>query len=114
MIYLAGPYTHADPAVMEHRYQETLKMVGLLTNKGYVVYSPIAHFHPVACVCDLPRDFQFWQRINFWMIDRADVLYVLQLDGWDVSIGVAAEIERAVAQNKTIIHLTPLGETWLR
>lgn len=95
MIYLASPYTSPDIFVMEERYQRNLDMLAHLLAKGHVVYSPIVHFHPLACERDLPRDFAFWSRINLWMLGRADSLYVLKLDGWEESVGLTAEIERA-------------------
>ena len=108
MIYLASPYSSPDPAVMQDRYERALAVAAMLTNKGQVVYSPIVHYHPMACVHDLPRDFSFWAKINFWMISRADSLYVLKLGGWQESVGVAAEIDYARKMRKQVVYLEPI------
>lgn len=107
MIYLASPYTDPDIFVMERRYERNLEMLAHLTRKGHVVYSPIVHFHPCACEHDLPRDFAFWSRINFWMLGRSDSLYVLKLDGWEESKGVEAEVDYMKKLGRQVVYLTP-------
>lgn len=95
MIYLASPYTHVEEWRVEDRFKRACAAVARLSELGLVVYSPIVHFHPVSVRHKLPGDFAFWKRINFAMIDKADELRVLQLYGWEDSIGVKAEIEYA-------------------
>lgn len=54
MIYLASPYSHADPAVQRHRYKEAQRATAEMMIEGRVVFSPIAHSHPIAERFDLP------------------------------------------------------------
>jgi hypothetical protein len=72
------------------------------------IYSPIVHCHALAIEHDLPKDFQFWQDYNFSILAKASQLWVLTLDGWDVSKGVLAEIELANMLSIPIerVHLT--------
>ena len=106
-IYLASPYTHPDEARQRARYREVVRACAALVTLGKTVYSPIAHFHPIAELHDLPRDFAFWQRINRDMLSRADALYVLRLPGWKNSKGVKAEIALAEELLLPIIHVEP-------
>lgn len=97
MIYLASPYTHADPAVMEQRYEDVLEVVASLAASSLVVYSPIVHFHEVAKKYNLPRDYAFWQIQNIGMLKKADYVMVLRLEGWETSVGICGELEQANA-----------------
>jgi len=47
MIYLATPYSHDDPEVMEERFALVTATAAQLMLAGYVVYSPITHGHAV-------------------------------------------------------------------
>jgi len=93
MIYLASPYTHEDPAVMQHRFELACDACAYLLSNGEYVYSPIVHTHPIAIRNDLPRPFEFWQGFDQHMIDRCTAFWVLKIDGWDKSVGIAAEKE---------------------
>ena len=95
MVYLASPYSDPSPVIRAQRYQDVRYLTAYLTKQGHVIYSPIVHFHSVAEQFSMPTDFDFWQRINFAMIDRADALWVHCQMNWVNSKGVAAEIEYA-------------------
>jgi hypothetical protein len=109
MLYLASPYSSPDPAVRQARYEANRTMVAHLACKGYIVYSPIVHFHPVAVAHQLPTEFAFWQAQNRGMIDHADSLYVLQLEGWNSSIGVASELQYAAELGLPCIFIKECG-----
>jgi hypothetical protein len=99
MIYLASPYSDPDHRVMRRRFTRTCQLCADLMLEGKVVYSPIAHNHPIAQFSDLPRDWAFWRKFDIPMLDLAKELYVYQLDGWDKSTGVSAEIHHAINRN---------------
>ncbi len=95
-IYLASPYTHKDEQVMIFRYKEALKATARLINIGYLVFSPIAHCHPIAVAHELERDYNFWQDYsNSFLSHWAEAVNVLCLPGWMESNGVKAEIIKA-------------------
>jgi nucleoside 2-deoxyribosyltransferase len=96
VIYLASPYTHADPDVREQRFQSACRKTADLLRNGRLVYSPIVHSHPLSLL-GLPGDWPFWAAHNRAMLARSTSLLVLQLDGWEQSRGVAAEIGIAEA-----------------
>ena len=91
MIYLASPYS-ANP---EHNYQLALSATAHMVAAGYIVYSPIVHCHPLHQAANLPQDFAFWRRHNFGILRKASELWVLDIQGWQESIGVQAEINFA-------------------
>lgn len=93
--YLASPYSHPDPAVREERFQAVCLVAAHLMSLGQVVFSPIAHSHPIALAGELPGDWEYWKSAAETMIRNAEELKVVMLPGWDESKGVAAEIEMA-------------------
>lgn len=91
MIYLASPYS-GTPEVMQQRYEATRAVTADTLKDGEFVYSPIVHCHDLALHHDIPKDFAFWSKYNFHMLDLADQLWVLMLPGWKESRGVTAEV----------------------
>ena len=87
IIYLAAPYSHQDPAVMEARFQAANHAAAALMRQGYLVFSPISHTHPIAVLGGLPRDWDYWDRFDRAMLATCSRLVVLMLDGWRVSPG---------------------------
>ena len=95
MIYIASPYTHADPAVRQQRFENVCHYVAKRMLEGAIVYSPIAHSHPITERFNLPVTWDFWAHFDRCMIQKSDGLEVLMLDGWIRSKGVNAEIDFA-------------------
>ena len=92
---------------MQLRYGDTLYNTALLIKEGHFIYSPIVHFHPIACLHDLPRDIDFWWNISEDMIRKADAFWVLKLTGWDNSIGVMRETVLATDLGLPIRYIEP-------
>ena len=107
MIYLASPYSHPDSAVMDSRHNEACKACAIMMNAGLVVYSPIAHCHFIAVRYGLPRVWSFWKRFDTEMISKADEVLVLQLEGWQDSEGIKAEVAIAEELGITVRYTTP-------
>jgi hypothetical protein len=95
MIYLATVYSHPDPAVMEARFDIACRIAGAMMRRGDLVFSPIAHTHPIAVRCELPRGWEFWQQYDHDMLTAAASVVVAKMDGWQDSKGVAGEIKLA-------------------
>jgi hypothetical protein len=108
--YLASPYSHPDPAVRQHRFHEVCRHAARLMRAGEMVYSPIAHSHCVARF-GLPGDWGFWEGHSRAMLARCDRLAVLDLDGWQESVGVRREIEIAQAMGIPVRHIAPEANT---
>jgi hypothetical protein len=101
MIYLASPYTHPDPAVREQRFDAACVVAALLLREGHLVFSPIAHSHPLMRF-GLPIEWDFWSRYDSCHLERCDEVLVLMLDGWEESRGVQAEIALAKSLGKPV------------
>jgi hypothetical protein len=96
-IYLASPYSSDDPAVVKERYEMAAEMTANILNKGVHIYSPIVHCHELAHKYSLPKDFKFWKEYNFSMLEAANELWILTIEGWDTSEGVKNEMYKALA-----------------
>ena len=95
MIYLASPYSDPDIFIREQRFQQACKFAGFLMRQGLHVYSPIAHSHPIAKLCNLPGDNEWWWEFNRPMIEMSDQMFVLTTPGWKESKGILQELEFA-------------------
>lgn len=106
MIYLAQPYTHPEKSVRNYRYNAALHICADYTKMGFLIYSPIIHYHNVAERFHLPTDFPFWRELNFSALARCDEIWVFPLEGWDKSLGLKAEIREAARLNipPTYLH----------
>jgi hypothetical protein len=107
MIYLAQPYSHHDPAVRQHRYEQGMLLTAQLAASDAIVYAPIVHWHEVALRHDLPTDFAFWQRICLAMLGRSSQMLIAKLPGWKESVGVNAEREYAYSLGLPIDYINP-------
>ena len=108
MIYLASPYSHDDPAVRLERFEAVCRFAAGLMRSGLVVFSPIAHTHPIAISEDgLPKGWEFWERFDREFLEAADSMVVLMLDGWEESVGVQAEILIAEELELPVEFATP-------
>ena len=106
MIYLASPYSHPDAAIREERFRAACQAAAQLMRAGNIVYSPIAHSHPIA-LHGLPTDWRFWERHDREHLIRCEELVVLMFDGWRESEGVQAEIRIAGELGKPVRYLAP-------
>ena len=94
--YLATPYTHKDPEIKEKRFKLVNRVAGeLMRQRNEIVFSPISHTHPIAKSCELPGGWEYWLEFDKAFLECCFKLYVLQIEGWDTSKGVMAEIKIA-------------------
>ena len=105
MIYLATPYSDASPNVMSARFVLACKVAGELLDRGEVVFSPIAHGHPISLYSGAARDWRFWANSCREMIGLASKVIVVRMPGWDKSKGVAAEIAIALELGKPVEYM---------
>jgi hypothetical protein len=75
--------------------------------RGEMVFSPIAHSHPIAKLGMLPGSFAYWGKWNRAMMERCDSLSVLMLDGWQESSGIGGEVNHAQQMGRRIAYLDP-------
>ena len=106
LIYLACPYSDADPLVEDARYQLVTKVAAaLIVKTGCEVFSPVTHSHLINRLAvryaleegeSWVPTYDFWLRFDYHMLDIADYLYVLKLKGWQKSKGIMMELDRFV------------------
>lgn len=109
LAYVMSPYTHKCPALMATRAAEAAYFLSHLVTyskyQDYILYSPIVHWHYVAVHNDrLPRDADFWWRLNKPYLDQASLGIVLQISGWNRSSGIAQETHYLVDRKVKILH----------
>ena len=94
-IYLASPYWHVDELVRERRYWAAVKASARLMEQdsNLNIFSPITHSHPVSQHME-NKPHHFWLERDFEYITLfADELWVLKLQGWGESTGIAMELK---------------------
>lgn len=104
MIYLASPYSHPDPAVRQQRFESACEFTASMMRAGRLVFSPVVHSHPLVAY-GLPTDWSYWRRLDLDHLRRCESLMVLTLDGWETSVGVASEIDAAIAMGKPVAYV---------
>ena len=117
--YLGSPYSKypgefgADPALQaaakfDAAHKAVCREAALLIKAGILIYSPIAHCHPIAIIGDIdPSDSKMWIKQQRPMMNVARGLIVLMLNGWMVSEGLMSEIAIFLAAGKPLIYMRP-------
>jgi hypothetical protein len=95
MIYLASPYSSPDQLVRLGRFNHVCRHAAKMMAGGGVVFSPIAHTHPIAEQGHLPTGWGYWEKVDRAFLAACTEMVVLRLPGWEQSKGVAAELKIA-------------------
>lgn len=109
MIYLASPYSHPIPTVMEWRYNAVTAAVAEMLNHLLQVFSPITYTHPISkMVPGFMNDLDFWLDIDRGFMDVCDMMAILTLPGWRESKGIDSERDIMVGmQGKPLYFIDP-------
>lgn len=105
MIYLAVPYSHPDPEIREMRFRQANMAAGKLMAKGYRIFSPISHSHPIAIDHGLPTDYRWWREFDSEFLRMCDEVFVVKFDGWRESVGIREELKLARELGKPVTYL---------
>lgn len=103
--YLAAPYSHTSPVVMEWRVAQVDAAAVALMDQGFVVFSPLSQWHRPAQIHSLPTNANFWIGQNRAMLGICDMIHILQLPGWEDSQGIAMERAWAEAAGKPVVMM---------
>ena len=106
--YLAVPYRHKDPKVVEERFKLVNAVAAQMMEDGDFVFSPISHSHPIALAGNLPGDWAYWEKYDRAMLENCLRLVVLCLPGWRESEGVQAEMKIASELGLPVTYVAPL------
>jgi hypothetical protein len=111
MIYLASPYSALTRGNQQktraHRFSAVCLIAARLIERGEMVFSPIAHSHPIALRCKLPTDAGYWGTHNRAWLSACSVLVVAMMPGWETSKGIAAEIQIAHELGLPVRYMDP-------
>lgn len=99
IIYIGCPYSHEDKEVQEKRYMQISKLTAILVSEGYIVFSPVTYGHILCEFEEMPADFGFWQNLCISFLEVSSLFIEVQLDGWELSKGLAAEYKFARDNN---------------
>ena len=110
LTYLASPYSDRDPDVREGRYRAACAVAAVLSARGDLVFSPVAHGHGIALSGGLPVSWEHGERLDLRMLASCDSLTVLCVAGWSESVGVAAEIAFARELGLPVLLVDPCGQ----
>lgn len=109
LIYLAAPYSSCHRLTVKQRVLAVNHAAGHLFHRGFFVFSPISHCHPIKeCHNEIEGDYNFWAEYNERMISVCDEFIILTLAGWGDSIGVPKELGIAKGLNKQISYMNPI------
>jgi hypothetical protein len=64
----------------------------LIRTRGWTVFSPITHSHPLEQIGGLRGDWAFWRRQDENFLWCSSQMIILTLPGWEKSEGIAGEI----------------------
>lgn len=95
-IFLAGPYSHPDPIVVESRFLEANMIAAKIVQSGSAVFSQISMTHPINnCMKDLDKAKigKLWAPIDQLFMETMTEIIVIDGLGWKESAGVQREIE---------------------
>ncbi|MEN0134238.1 MAG: DUF1937 family protein [Rhodococcus sp. (in: high G+C Gram-positive bacteria)] len=95
-IFLACPYSHADPAVTHERFLAGNEVAGYIVESGHAVFSQVSMSHPVNLTFagkDNAAIGRMWGPVDRVFMDAMEELIILDLPGWDQSSGIRREIE---------------------
>ncbi|TQC47628.1 DUF1937 family protein [Rhodococcus sp. WS4] len=95
-IFLACPYSHADPAVTHERFLAANEVAGHIVESGHAVFSQVSMSHPVNLTFagkDNAKIGALWRPVDPVFMDAMEELIILDLPGWDRSSGIRREIE---------------------
>ena len=92
MIFISAPYSHKDKNIEAKRYELICRYAAFLFANNKTSISPVMMGYPCLEFKKMPGDFQFWKDYSFELLSKCDTLHVLELAGWNESIGVAQEI----------------------
>lgn len=114
LVYLAAPYTHEKPSVVESRMARLCVVDAALMQQGVMTASPLLK-HFLLQHSDLPGDWNYWKDYAEVLLSKCDKMIVVTMLGWDDSVGVRAEIKLCERFGIPVEYIDPFTlEIWRR
>jgi len=105
IVYLASPYSHSEKDIVDQRFHRISLIASILNSKGIVALSPITYGHTLLTYTPMPTDWEFWRNFCLSFLQNSSELWVVKMDGWNKSSGVAEEIEFAIKNSIPIKYI---------
>jgi len=98
---LSAPYSSKDEAVKKFRIKKLVDACLLVTKSGNIPVSPLLFGLTLIEKSgqNLPDSYEFWDNFCRQYVLASEKLYVLDLEGWNISTGVSDEIKVALQNN---------------
>jgi hypothetical protein len=106
---MASPFTHKSKRVRDMRAKLATKAAIDLLKHNIMVFAPIPYNANWTRNDSggLPVEWSFWETYDKNFLHRCDGLIILQLEGWNKSVGVTAETQYAREIGLPIFKLSP-------
>lgn len=111
LIYVASPYTHSLPEIVEERARLAAVCARKLIEKGYKPYVPIAYTHALDKL-GKPLPHELWLALDRPFLQACAALLILDIAGWHASQGVALEVAQAKRMGLPIWFVNPVGRIY--
>lgn len=111
LAYIAAPYSHPDPDVIEDRMEQFADIMSRLMALEIHAVSPLMN-HPYLGRRRTPGTYDYWGPYSINLLRRCDAVIVIMMDGWLESVGVADEIKHAKEFNKPVFVCKPNGTSF--
>jgi hypothetical protein len=105
--YLATPYSRY-PYGPVGAFKDAVSAAATCIKAGVMVFSPIAHSHPIAVTGQIAGHFEQWAALDEAMIAASNGMIVVEMEGWQESAGIKAEIDLCHKLEKPI-YFMPLN-----
>ena len=118
IIYLACPYRHEDPFVQRKRCAGAHYVAAQLFLEGKYLFSPLTHNELLIDIIQDKVPGERWLQFDLALLAICKKLYILKMQGWEKSKGVAREIAFAKDHGIEIHEIDPPDEAlylpWIR
>ena len=106
MLYIAAPYSKLGDGQKHDVMRIVSDWAIELARKHVLCYSPLTYSSYMQLAEEIAYhntiDDAYWRTHGLKMLSGCDALLVLQIQGWEESVGVQAEIEHAMSEGKPI------------
>ena len=102
--YLATPYSRY-PHGLRAAWQEACRNAAILAEAGVPIFSPIAMTYGMENY--LNKDHAFWMGVDRPMMESAKGCIMCRMQSWDVSRGMAQELQIFQEAGKPVIWMDP-------
>jgi hypothetical protein len=103
LVYLMAPYSSVADKDRLMKVLYTVAHDFMRNHPGAVVVSPLFYHYSVGIVPGVDGDWQFWENYSINLLRKCDGTIMVQIDGWENSIGVKAETELQIRLNIPVL-----------